>query len=92
MDWQRLAAFDRLTGKLVRSREVGEAPAHVMTRVDTDQVHTTLSEDAVVEMDPGANSITRRIPVQAAGERAASPTLTGWGRRSHDVDAQLQHR
>jgi DNA-binding beta-propeller fold protein YncE len=70
----RLAAFDRLTGKLVASKEVGEAPAHVMTRVDTDQVHTTLNgEDAVVELNPGGKSITRRIPVQGPGERPGQP-------------------
>jgi DNA-binding beta-propeller fold protein YncE/plastocyanin len=82
----RLAAFDRLTGKLVRSREVGEAPAHVMTRVDTDQVHTTLNgEDAVVEMDPGANSITRRIPVQGAGERPGQPHAHWMGPDGHTM-------
>ena len=82
----RLATFDRLTGKLVRSREVGEAPAHVMTRVDTDQVHTTLNgEDAVVEMDPGANSITRRIPVQGAGERPGQPHAHWMGPDGHTM-------
>ena len=82
----RLAAFDRLTGKLVRSREIGEAPAHVMTRVDTDQVHTTLNgEDAVVEMDPGANSITRRIPVQGAGERPGQPHAHWMGPDGHTM-------
>jgi DNA-binding beta-propeller fold protein YncE len=82
----RLAAFDRLTGKLVRSREVGEAPAHVMTRVDTDQVHTTLNgEGDVVELEPGATSITRKIPVQGPGERPGQPHAHWMGPDGHTM-------
>jgi DNA-binding beta-propeller fold protein YncE len=82
----RLAAFDRLTGKLVTSREVGEAPAHVMTRVDTDQVHTTLNgEDAVVELNPGATSFSRRIPVQGPGERPGQPHAHWMGPDGHTM-------
>jgi DNA-binding beta-propeller fold protein YncE len=82
----RLAAFDRLTGKLVRSREIGESPGHVMTRVDTDQVHTTLNgEDAVVELSPGAKSTTRRIPVQGPGERPGQPHAHWMGPDGHTM-------
>jgi DNA-binding beta-propeller fold protein YncE len=82
----RLAAFDRLTGKVVASPEVGEAPAHVMTRVDTDQVHTTLNgEGDVVELNPGAKSITRRIPVQGAGERPGQPHAHWMGPDGHTM-------
>jgi DNA-binding beta-propeller fold protein YncE len=82
----RLAAFDRLTGKLVSSKEVGEAPAHVMTRVDTDQVHTTLNgEDAVIELNPGAKTITRRIPVQGPGERPGQPHAHWMGPDGHTM-------
>ena len=82
----RLAAFDRLTGKVVASPEVGEAPAHVMTRVDTDQVHTTLNgEGDVVELNPGATSITRRIPVQGAGERPGQPHAHWMGPDGHTM-------
>ena len=39
--------------------EVGDAPAHVMTRVDTDQLHVGLNgEDSVVELAPGATRST----------------------------------
>jgi DNA-binding beta-propeller fold protein YncE len=70
----RLVAFERKTGKLVSVLNVGADPAHVMTRTDTDQVHTTLNgEDAVIEASPGASSIDRRIPLQQAGERATHP-------------------
>jgi DNA-binding beta-propeller fold protein YncE len=82
----RLVAFDRLTGKVVASREVGEAPAHVMTRVDTDQVHTTLNgEGDVVELEPGAASIKRRIPVQGAGERPGQPHAHWMGPDGHTM-------
>lgn len=70
----RLVAFERKTGKLVSVLNVGADPAHVMTRTDTDQVHTTLNgEDAVIEASPGATGIDRRIPLQHAGEPATHP-------------------
>jgi hypothetical protein len=70
----RLAAFDRKSGKLVSVLNVGADPAHVMTRTDTDQVHTTLNgEDAVIEASPGVSGIDRRIPLQHAGEPATHP-------------------
>jgi DNA-binding beta-propeller fold protein YncE len=70
----RLVAFERKTGKLVAALKVGADPAHVMTRTDTDQVHTTLNgEDAVIEASPGASSIDRRISLQHAGEPTTHP-------------------
>jgi hypothetical protein len=70
----RLVAFERKTGKLASVLKVGADPAHVMTRTDTDQVHTTLNgEDAVIEASPGAGSIDRRIPLQQAGQPATHP-------------------
>jgi hypothetical protein len=60
--------FDRKTGTLVRSLKLGEAPAHVMTRVDTDQVHVSLNgEGSVVELSPGGTKVDRRIDVQDSG-------------------------
>jgi DNA-binding beta-propeller fold protein YncE len=70
----RLVAFERTTGKVVSVLNVGADPAHVMTRTDTDQVHTTLNgEDAVIEASPGARGIDRRIPLQQAGEPTTHP-------------------
>jgi DNA-binding beta-propeller fold protein YncE len=70
----KLTVFDRTTGKLVRNIDVGEAPAHVMTRVDTDQVHVSINgEGDVVELSPGAKQIDRRIATQYPGELAAQP-------------------
>ena len=64
---QRLTVFDRATGRLVRNLVVGQAPAHVMTRVDTDQVHVTVNgakhEKAVVELSAGACHIERRLDI-----------------------------
>jgi DNA-binding beta-propeller fold protein YncE len=70
----KLTVFDRTTGKLLRNIDVGEAPAHVMTRVDTDQVHVSINgEDDVVELSPGATQIDRRIATQYPGELGAQP-------------------
>jgi len=63
----RLAVFERATGRLVRDLEVGEAPAHVMTRVDTDQVHVTVNgsrdDQSVVELSPLARAVERRVDI-----------------------------
>jgi hypothetical protein len=63
----KLTVFNRETGRLVRNVSVGEAPAHVMTRVDTDQVHVTLNgaerTDSVVELSPGGRNVERRIDI-----------------------------
>jgi DNA-binding beta-propeller fold protein YncE len=63
----RLTVFKRNNGQLVRNISVGEAPAHVMTRVDTDEVHVTINGDdrneSVVELSPGAGSVERRVDI-----------------------------
>jgi DNA-binding beta-propeller fold protein YncE len=63
----RLTVFERATGRFVRDISVGEAPAHVMTRVDTDQVHVTINGDdraeSVVELAPRATSVERRVDI-----------------------------
>jgi YVTN family beta-propeller protein len=59
-----LVTVDRDTGKLKSNVEVGEAPAHVMTRVDTDEVHVTINgEDSVVELKAGGGSVTDTFDV-----------------------------
>ena len=64
----KLTVFDRKTGGLLRNITVGEAPAHVMTRVDTDQVHVSLNgEGSMVELSPLATHIDRVIQVQDSG-------------------------
>jgi len=70
----RLTVFDRVTGALVQDIHVGEAPAHVMTRVDTDQVHVSVNgEDNITELSPLATFIDRRLSTQYPGEKAAQP-------------------
>ncbi len=70
----KLTVFDRKTGQVLQNIAIGESPAHVMTRVDTDQVHVTLNgEDAVIELAPGGTHVQRRIPTQFGFERAAQP-------------------
>jgi DNA-binding beta-propeller fold protein YncE len=63
----KLTVFERETGRFVRQISVGEAPAHVMTRTDTDQVHVSVngeeSPQAVVELSPLATSVERKIDI-----------------------------
>ncbi len=70
----KLAVFDRQSLALLRNIHVGQAPAHVMTRVDTDQVHVSINgEDKVVELSPLGANIDRKIPVQRKGENPGQP-------------------
>ncbi len=70
----KFTVFDRKTGALVRNMVVGEAPAHVMTRTNTDQVHVSLNgEGCVVELTPLATHIQRCIPMQGPGEPETHP-------------------
>ena len=62
--------IDSATGSLLKEIVIGEDPAHVMTRVNTEQVHVTLNgEDSVVEFDkaaPGRFRSTRHV--QGSGQ------------------------
>lgn len=70
----RLTVFNRTTGQLVRTIQVGPDPSHVMTRTDTDQVHVAVNGgNAVVELSPGATAVDRRILVQGPGQTPAHP-------------------
>jgi hypothetical protein len=70
----KLAVFDRQTLRLLRNVWVGDAPAHVMTRVDTDQVHVSANGDGfVIELSPLGANIDRTIPVQFHGENPGHP-------------------
>ncbi len=63
----KLTVFDRETGALLKNIEVGEAPAHVMTRTDTDQIHVTVNgadrTESVIELAPQAQGVERRIDI-----------------------------
>jgi YVTN family beta-propeller protein len=64
---RRLTTFDRATGRLLDDVEVGPDPSHVMTRVDTDQLHVALEgedkHEAVVQLEPGGHHIDRLIDI-----------------------------
>lgn len=73
-----LTTVDRTSGELKSNVKVGEAPAHVMTRVDTDEVHVSINgEDSVVELAPGGGSVTDSFDVTDTpldpGANAAQP-------------------
>ena len=63
----KMAVYDRQTGAFIRNVSVGEAPAHVMTRTDTDQLHVTNNGetdlDSVMELAPFATRIERKINI-----------------------------
>ena len=63
----KLTIFERETGRFVRQVSVGEAPSHVMTRTDTDEVHVAVNGEegpqSVVELTPGATSVERKIDI-----------------------------
>jgi len=63
----KLSVFDRKTGAFIRNVSVGEAPAHVMTRTDTDQLHVTNNgdsrTDSVMELAPLATGVQRRVDI-----------------------------
>ena len=70
----KLTVFNRITGKEIRNITVGDSPAHVMTRVDTDQVHVSLNgEGSVKEYNPGSLTPSREIFTQNPGDRPAQP-------------------
>jgi hypothetical protein len=53
-----LYVLNRANGKLLQEIEVGNDPAHVMTRVDTEHVHVSLNgEDSVVELRRGQSGL-----------------------------------
>jgi DNA-binding beta-propeller fold protein YncE len=80
----KLDSFDPHSGEVLSSIKVGEAPSHVMTRVDTDQVHVAINgEDHVDEVAPGGASIDRLIPTQHPGEKQTQPHAHGMSADGH---------
>lgn len=72
-----LYVHNQTDGTLLQEIELGNDPAHVMTRVNNEQVHVGLNgEDAVIELNKatdGKVSINRRIVVQNPGDKQAQP-------------------
>jgi plastocyanin len=74
---ESLYVLNRADGSLKQELILGHDPAHVMTRVDTQQVHVGLNgADAVSEMDrkaDGTLEFKRNILVQLPGQPQAQP-------------------
>lgn len=72
-----LYVHNQADGTLLQEIELGNDPAHVMTRVNNEQVHVGLNGgDSVVELNKAANgtlSINRNILVQNPGDKQAQP-------------------
>ena len=72
-----LYVMNRADGTLLQEIELGQDPAHVMTRVNNEQVHVGLNGgNSVVELNKAANgtlSINRNILVQNPGDKQAQP-------------------
>lgn len=79
-EWHGKSLFviNRLTGAFEKEIVVGNDPAHVMTRVNNQQVHVSLNgEDSVVELDPIPSpkdiTFSRNILMQLPGQAQAQP-------------------
>jgi DNA-binding beta-propeller fold protein YncE len=71
---QYLTTIDRKSGEYISNVWVGEAPAHVMTRTNTDQVHVSLNgEDSVAELEPGGGSVEEYLDVTGPDSNPAQP-------------------
>jgi len=89
-----LYVHNREDGALLQEIELGNDPAHVMTRLGNatrgEQVHVGLNgEDAVIELDKDTNGdlkINRRILVQNPGEKQAQPHAHWMG---HDGETMV---
>lgn len=85
-----LYVHNQTDGTLLQEIELGNDPAHVMTRVNNEQVHVGLNgEDAVIELNKatdGKVSINRRIVVQNPGDKQAQPHAHWMG---HDGNSMV---
>ena len=64
-----LYSIDSANGSLLKEIVVGEDPAHVMTRVDTEQVHVSINgEDAVVELNKAPSGEISFNPSRPGGQ------------------------
>jgi len=79
-EWHGKSLFviNRLTGAFEKEIVVGHDPAHVMTRVDTQDVHVSINgEDFVVELFPTPSpkdiTFSRNILMQLPGQPQAQP-------------------
>lgn len=72
----KLTTFDRETGELVSHMTVGEAPSHVMTRTNNDDIHVALNgEEGVAEISAttSPSQVDRIIAMQGYGQDPTHP-------------------
>jgi DNA-binding beta-propeller fold protein YncE/plastocyanin len=72
----KLTTFDRQTGALISQIKVGEAPSHVMTRANNDDIHVALNgEEGVAEIYATTSpaQVNRIIATQGYGQDPTHP-------------------
>ena len=70
----KLTMINKKTGKLIKNIQVGEAPAHVMTRPDTDDITVSNNgEDGMSIILAGKTEVSKMIPTQKSGQLATNP-------------------
>lgn len=70
----KLTMINKNTGALIKNIQVGEAPAHVMTRPDNDDITVTNNgEDGMSIILAGTTEVTKMIPTQKSGQPATNP-------------------
>ncbi|SEL00766.1 beta-propeller fold lactonase family protein [Nitrosovibrio tenuis] len=70
----KLTMINKKTGALIKNIQVGEAPAHVMTRPDNDDITVTNNgEDGMSMIPAGTTEVARMMPTQKAGQPATNP-------------------
>src|SRR5687768_5317179 len=70
----KLALINQKTGALIKNIRVGEAPAHVMTRPDNDDITVTNNgEDGISLIPAGTTEVSQMMPTQKSGQHATNP-------------------
>jgi len=70
----KMTMINQKTGALIKNIQVGDAPAHVMTRPDNDDITVTNNgEDGISMIPAGTTEVTRMMPTQKSGQPATNP-------------------
>ena len=70
----KMTMINQKTGALMKNIQVGDAPAHVMTRPDNDDITVTNNgEDGISMIPAGTTEVTRMMPTQKSGQPATNP-------------------
>ncbi|MBA4143090.1 MAG: multicopper oxidase domain-containing protein [Nitrosospira sp.] len=70
----KLAMINQRTGALIKNIQVGEAPAHVMTRPDNDDLSVSNNgEDGMSIILAGTTEISQMMPTQQRGQLSTNP-------------------